>query len=129
MTAADQSPSKRAADLMRAAKDVAEANTLDFVAELESLIARAAEIAQGGDAYAPGVREVCQTFSHLGARRAEAITAVLRDRSLDRRQIATPLRAAPERRAPQPAFLLSPDARLAASPEILERLASFGRRS
>jgi hypothetical protein len=124
MTAAAD-PSRPAAS--QEAKALADAKTLAFVGALEDVITRAAEIAEGGDAYPAGVRDICATFGALGANRARAINSVLGDPDAganDRRQTAP----APVPFADRRTFRLSADARLAPTPVIVERLARFSRR-
>lgn len=109
----DISPSLRAANLFREAKALAESNTRDFAVALEALIERAKVIAQGGDVYAPGVREICGTFSGVAVPRAQALDAIVQ-------RPQPPPR--PARFTPEPTFLLSPEARLAPSAAVVERL-------
>lgn len=64
---------QRAAALYREARALAEANVSAFAANLEALIAQAAEIADGGDLYPPEVRELCAKLRDQNASRAQAL--------------------------------------------------------
>ena len=69
---------QRAAALYKEAQGLAETNVNAFVVNLQALIAQAAEIADGGEIYPTGVRDLCKKLSDQNTFRAQAIISILR---------------------------------------------------
>lgn len=145
--AIDQSPSKRAAALYKQAQVLAEASIAHFVATLENAIEQANEIAEGGDLYPTGVRDICRKLGETATYRVQSINSIVRhdvrgvaelhaasldehDLALEMAQAAPPVLQAVAP-APQPvAAAKTAPAVLAPFPGrmIAEQLAAFGRR-
>ena len=73
---ANLSPGKRAAALYKEAQTLADANVVAFVALLQDLVDRAAEISDGGDIYATGIRDICKKLGETATFRAQAILSI-----------------------------------------------------
>ncbi len=78
---ADFRPGKRAAALYKEAQTLADENVLSFIAALQDLVQRAGEIAEGGDIYAMGIRDICKKLGEQTTFRAQAIAAITHQES------------------------------------------------
>jgi predicted NBD/HSP70 family sugar kinase len=122
---------QRAAALYREARALAEANVSAFAANLEALIAQAAEIADGGDLYPPEVRELCAKLRDQNASRAQALFPGSGHQADAARNAAprAPTAASPHLEAPAafPARVLEPSALNPAEVIAAARHAGLGR--
>lgn len=127
---AGQTAGQRAAALYREAQSLAEANVEAFAANLQALIAQAAEIADGGDLYPARVRDLCRQLGDQNASGAQAILSILHPRPAAAAVQAAP---APDRRngletpAAFPARVLEPAALDPAEVIAAARHAGLGR--
>jgi hypothetical protein len=60
------------------AKVLAAENTAGFAADMHAMAARALEIAGGGDAYPPGIRDLAARLAASLAMNAKSVQAILR---------------------------------------------------
>jgi hypothetical protein len=81
ITEASPSPGARAIQLMRAAKAAGEEQVTDFLATVELMVRQAREIAEGGEAYPAGVRDICSKLIDHAGHRAQGIYAIMRPQS------------------------------------------------
>jgi hypothetical protein len=64
--------------LMREARAAGEEQVTEFLATLEVVVRQAQEIADGGDVYPAGVRDVCAKLVEHTGYRAQAIYSIMR---------------------------------------------------
>jgi hypothetical protein len=72
---------QRAAALYKEAQTLADENVVSFIALLQDLVQRAGEIAEGGDIYAIGIRDICKKLGEQTTFRAQAIASITHQES------------------------------------------------
>ncbi|HTK36401.1 MAG TPA: hypothetical protein VL358_14110 [Caulobacteraceae bacterium] len=72
------SPGARAKQLMREAKAAGEEQVTDLLSTVELMIRQAREIADGGEIYPAGVRDICAKLIEHTGYRAQGVYAIMR---------------------------------------------------